>query len=352
MKTKLRDTRYCGVSRKTIESAYPTFYPEMLVRFHHFITERYTIHLRKDILQQPPPWTKDRILRAYRFTNIFREDDRVSRALIDQVSSNNDLTLEEKILNTFLFRSWNNPRTFQDFGGPWSAEEIYDGLTLKEKVRPLYRELSKAEPDRKWWTSAYNQGGTKRVWGCPGIDGSGDRELDIPLRVFHIGPWLLQENTVSRLLEATYQSQAYEIIQQQRGFANFMAYQIFVDLTYIKDFPFSENEFVVAGPGCKWGLDMLFSDLDWMSYEEALFWLRDNINDLFQELYKGHKIKEPWLPNTFFIDRKSYDRHLNVMSLENCFCEFSKYIRAYRNVGRPRCRYRPGQSPYVKKGDK
>ena len=100
-----------------------------------------------------------------------------------------------------------------------------------------------------------------------------------------------------------------------RGFADFLAYQVFVDLTYIEDFPFSENEFVIAGPGCKRGMDKLFIDRDDMTYEECLFWLRDRFDKLMS-----------WL------DRKGHWP-------ENCFCEFSKYMKALDGTGRPKVRY-------------
>lgn len=353
MQTKPRDVKYCGVNAKKIKKAEPYLHEENTAHLLHFIVERYRIHVKKDILKKPRPWTNDPILQSYKFTNVFREDDRVSRALIELVSTNKQLTLEEKILNTFLLRSWNNPDTFTDFGGPWTAKEIYNGLDLKERVRPLYHRLLKADPDRKWWSSAYNQGGVKSVWKFPSGNGhimGADKndikstpgyESDIPLRVFHIGPCLKEKNIVERLLKADNQKQAYEIIREVPGCAEFMAYQIFVDLAYIKEFPFSENEFVIAGPGCKRGLDYLFTDYGGLTYEESLFWLRDNIDEYFIALQHGDYAKHDWDPEKLFKRRPEGDRCLNIMALENCFCELSKYLRAYYGTGRPRKHYTP-----------
>ena len=358
MKTKPRDVPYCGVRQKKIQKAQPYLNEENTAHLMNFIVERYRIHVRKDILGKPRPWTDDPVLDKYKFTNVFREDDRVSRALIELVSTNPDLTFEDKVLNTFLLRSWNNPNTFTDFGGPWSAEQIYDGLTLKEQVRPIYKELLKQDPDRKWWSSAYNQGGTKYAWKFP--DGEGfsrapseeqgktfkDYEPDIPLRVFHIGPWLKEKKIFKRLVKAKDQKQVYDIIREIRGFASFLAYQVFVDLTYIEEFPFSENEFTIAGPGCKRGLDCIFDDYDGMTHEEALFFLRDNIDEYFIALQAGDYAKYPWNPEKLFKHRPVEDRHLNVMCLENCFCELSKYIKAVKGTGRPRNKYAPTKEPW------
>lgn len=350
MRTRKKDVKYCGVDAGKIMGANPKLNPEMFDLFVHYFTERHLIYKRKELEGKPRPWTKDPILQQYKFTNVFRENDRVSRQIIQMVSLNDDLTLEDKVANTFLIRSWNNPSTFKDLGGPWTAREIYSPK-LKEKVRPLYNRLLQENPERKWWSSAYNQGGTKYAWKFP--DGEGfsrapseeegrkykDYEPDIPLRVFHIGPWLKQQQVFKHIMQAENQMEVYDIIRGLRGFAEFLAYQVFVDLTYIPDFPFSENEFVICGPGCKRGMDILFEDYDYLTHEEALFWLRDNIEDMCRFGYANGSMKNPYTPKALFNDRAPYDRKLNIMALENCFCEFQKYHRTFTGKSRPRVKY-------------
>ena len=225
--------------------------------------------------------------------------------------------------------------------------------------------------NRLWYNNAYNQGGTKCAWKFAdgnkksrpykfgndlelGDDKYADYEHDIPLRPFHVGVWLGEDHIVDRLLKAKDQQEAFDIIKSIRGFADFLAYQVFVDLSYIPDFPFSENEFVVAGPGCKRGLDYIFLDKDGMTYEECIFWLRNHINGGFEGGYSlfnnselddvcdshGWKIVE-YKPNKLFEDLPEYDRCMNVMSIENCMCELSKYIKAVDGTGRPRNKYKP-----------
>lgn len=341
MRNKVKDTLYCGVSEYRISHASPKIDMENLQHLRNFIARRYKIRLRKDVLGKPAPWTKDPVLQRFKFTNVRREHDRVTRELIQQVSHNDMLGLLDKVYNTFLFRAWNNPDTFRDLGGPWEWQAI-EGIDLKERVRPLYHKLQLENPDRKWWSAAYNQGGTKYAWKFPDGEGFGrakkevdaqkypDWERDIPLRVFHLGPWLEKLGIFPRIMEADDQQTVFNIIQELRGFKTFLAYQVFVDLTYIEEFPFSENEFTVAGPGCRKGIDLVFKDKDGMSYEECIFWLRDNAHLLqldFRDL---------------FHDLPEYDQCINVMSLENCFCELSKYIRTVNGTGRPKVRY-PGE---------
>lgn len=339
MRTKRRDTMYCGCDAGKIYSAVPSLNFQNMQLLHQYIVNRYAVHVKKDVKGENPPWTSDKVIQDYRFCNVFREDDRVSRELIKQVSTNPYLTLEEKVLNTVLFRAWNNPRTFKDFGGPWCAEDIYNP-ELKEAVRPVYMQLKKQDQKRKWFNAAFNQGGLKYSLKFP--DGTGmrthetdeitrdDFEPEMPLRIFHLGPAL--KPLWPRIAAAKDQKEVYDILQELPGFASFYAYQVFVDLTYIKEFPFSENEFVIAGPGCIRGLNYIFDTYDDLSYEEALFWLRDNIDAYFTATTE-------WNPNKLFSDRLPSDRCLNVMALENCMCELSKYIKAVTGRGRPKERY-------------
>lgn len=367
MKTKKRDKLYCGVRKEVIENADPELNWENVYHFKRFVHDRYIIHKRKDVKGLPAPWTTNPTLREFKFTNVRREHDRQTRYLIENISTNDSLSLEDKIVNSFLFRSWNNWSTLRDFGFPYAAEELYDP-ELKERIRPLYRKLNEENPNRLWYNNAYNQGGTKHAWKFPAGDGYqraykeseakkySDWEADLPLRPFHVGVWLGQQKVVERLLACTNQQEAFETIKSVRGFADFLAYQVFVDLTYIKDFPFSENEFVVAGPGCKRGLDFIFKDKDGMSYEEAIFWLRDRINFMEYSLFNADELDEwcadnerlnvRYKPEKLFSDLSEYDRCMNVMSIENCMCELSKYIKAVNGTGRPRNKYKPYQESY------
>lgn len=358
MKTKPNDKQYCGVNRNKIKAADPILSEPNMAHFLTFIQQRYLIHIRKDIKKLPQPWTNNHILDKYRFTNVRREHDYQTRMLIQHITSNSRLTLEEKIVNVFMFRAWNNVETFLDFGFPMSEEKVYNPMT-KERYRKHYYKLAKQNPERKWWSSAYNQGGTKAAWKFPAGDGyqraykesdaakHDDWEKDIPLRPFHIGPWLDAQNIVGQLINAADQQDAFEIIKTVRGFSDFLAYQVFVDLTYIEDFPFSENEFVVAGPGCKKGLDLVFKSYGGLSHAEAIFWLRDNFKEAAEELYYKGIIGILWNPETLFRDLSKEDRCMNVMSLENCLCEISKYIRAVEGTGGPRNRYKPSRRSCV-----
>src|SRR6516165_11702084 len=82
-------------------------------RFIAFIHEREQIRLRREQGDQWP-WTSDRILQSYRFTNIHREDDRVSKhyqKTIRQRYEHDAIVVPA----TVLYRWFNRPSTCDMF---------------------------------------------------------------------------------------------------------------------------------------------------------------------------------------------------------------------------------------------
>ena len=203
-----------------------------------------------------------------------------------------------------------------------------------EQYRHLFEEAISADPHRVFFTGAFNTGGLKRAlkWYLPKDTPDNSMEM----RVMSFVKYLLNSTMIDDIKAAKTQQEVFKTLSSCMGIGEFLGYQMFVDMTYIPEFPFSENEFTVAGPGCKIGLDYLFEDKDKMTYEECIFWVRDNLERLFNEvLGKG------WDCKKIFWDLPEEDRCFNVMSLENCFCELSKYIRAKTETGRPRKKYKP-----------
>lgn len=61
--------------------SYPHFDPEMVEIVIHWVRERERVRMRKEA-GDPWPWTADPLLREWRFCNVRRSDDRVSRELL------------------------------------------------------------------------------------------------------------------------------------------------------------------------------------------------------------------------------------------------------------------------------
>lgn len=327
MKNKPADTLYCGVNQKRIKKAQPVLNERNLLYLYNFIKRRYVIHLRKDVLKKDPPWTNDEVLKDFRFTNIRREHDRETKWVIEHITSNPELSYEDKLLNVILFRLYNKHETAELISMPFKFSETPDWNP--EWYRSLFEAALVDDPKRVFFTAAFHTVGMKNT--LRAVTG----EDYAPMRILKFIKILQQEGMTDDIKACANQKEVYETLTNYNGIGRFLAYQFYVDMTYIAEFPFSENEFTVAGPGCIMGLNYLFEDRDGMSYEECLFWLRDNLDRLFVE-----QLGKDWDAKKVFWDLPEHDRCFNVMSLENCFCELSKYIRAKDGTGRPRKRYR------------
>lgn len=336
MRNKPCDVMYCGVRKSVIHKAKPQINTRNLLYLYNFITRRYTIHLRKDVLRKEPPWTKDQVLREYRFTNVRREHDRETKWLIRNIAANDRLCYEDKLLNCVLFRLYNKHETAELLSMPIEFYGKYNGEWDPEWYRSLFEAALVEDSKRVFFTGAFITGGLKRAlkWYLPKDDPKNSMEM----RMLWFMKTLIDQDAVGAIESCKNQEEVFTVLSGFNGAGDFLAYQMFVDMTYIKEFPFSENEFTIAGPGCRMGLDYLFENRDGMSYEECLFWLRDNLGGLFRD-----NLGKDWDPKKLFWDLPEEDRCLNVMSLENCFCELSKYIRAKAGTGRPRQKYRPSK---------
>lgn len=330
MNNKPADVPYCGVRKNYLNMVNPKLNQRNLLYLYNFITRRYSIHLRKDVLKEAPPWTKDKVLKEFRFTNVRREHDRETKWLIEHVTDNHELCYEDKLLNCILFRLYNKHETAELISMPIAFFGQYKGKWDPEWYRSLFEAAIKEDPKRVFFTAAFHTVGMKLT--LQKVTG----EEYAPMRILKFMAILVKDGFTSKLRECKDQKAVFDAITSYDGIGGFLGYQVFVDMTYIKEFPFSENEFTVAGPGCVMGLNYLFEDRDGMTYEECLFWLRDNLDRLFKEV-----LKRNWDPKRLFWDLPEEDQCFNVMSLENCFCELSKYIRAKDGTGRPRKKYKP-----------
>lgn len=302
---KPRDILYCGVDKEKILSAKPVINGDNLKLLNYWINERDSIRIKKNS-GFPAPWTDDKILMKYRFCNVRRENDRESQWLIDNIVNNDSLSYDNKLLDIILFRLINKSQTTEIFGLINFSSIDYSGIS---KILDDYK---KVNPYYVFFSNAFFTSGPKTI-----SNKLFGKNYDMVIKMIMLVEYYKNLGIINKVINSKSQLEVYHSLISLPGIGSFLAYQIFVDFTYIDDFPFSEEEFTIAGPGCISGLKLLFSDFDDLSYEELLFWLRDKI-----KLLDGN------------------NSPLSVMSLENCMCEFSKYWRAKNNLGRPRILYK------------
>jgi hypothetical protein len=373
MKTTEYDIPYCGVDVTKIESATPSFNEEVLRYHHNYIFERHKIYKKKEIYKLPRPWTKDPIFNKYRFTNVRRELDRESKWLIKHICENDELTLKQKILNCILFRTYNKSSTSEIIKQPILN---LDSLTEEDfnYYRNIFIDYANKYPKYVFFTAAFLTSGLKKSWVFYGVgdntlisnklpvvvitdkgdkietDYANARELcanntgylienweeNMPTRMLRLVS-AIEPSKIDDIISANSQQEIFDMLRSIKGVSNFLSYQMFVDFTYIPGFKFSENEFTISGPGCSQGISYLFEDKSGMNDEECIFWVRDNMVN--EWVKRGLETDL----DSLFDHLPKEDRCLNVMMLENSFCELSKYTKAITGKGRPKQRFKSQQ---------
>lgn len=367
MKDKALDIPYCGVREDKIKTARPVISPFHRRLSYKWMEERYKIHVRKDVQRLPAPWTDDAILRQVKFCNVRREHDRQSLNLINNIVNNDALGMADKMFNCVLFRMFNLWDPIQAIGGAMTINEF-----AKIDLDVTRERLQKFEANGgKVFTNAFNTGGLKQCLAFPElvVNHKEQRFGGMMVKVHRVGQGvvdeldykvakkLVEENPgeytiegwepympmrvirslkafvnkhpdyFERLLDCESPDEVYQAMYDEiEGLGPFLAYQIWVDFTYIPEYPFSENHFTIAGPGCRAGIDLLFMSKDGMTHEECIFWLRDHQDEVYGEF--------GYVRDKFWSAEAPEDQCMNVMQLENMFCELSKYTRCVEAVQR------------------
>lgn len=262
----------------------------------HWITERELIRAKKDS-KAPKPWTKDPILRDYKFCNVKREDDRVTKWVFENwlYPHNDHINVAFAMC---VARHFNWPDTLEVIGFPHE----WDHVEIKRKLKD-YRDNQK----KKVYTGAYT------VSTCGRAMDKVDYSIDVVLTpLFHT----LRAPEQGERLE-TYWNE----ILKHEGFASFMAGQVVADLKFIR--PLSDasdwNTWAPLGPGSIRGLNRFFG------------------RPITYNVRQGQGLDE--LRQIQAIIKAELNLDLPVHNVQNCMCEFDKYIRLRDEGGKVRSKY-------------
>jgi len=262
--------------------------------FNRFMVERHNIFIRKEINNEPYPWSDDAILTDYSFCNVYRELDRVTIWIRENwrepYADHPNLPFAMAVA-----RQINWPDTLEEIGFPeeWRPQHVKnimeDRMANKQKV----------------YTGAYMLTGTL---GGTKIEQTVDKILT-PLYANFPCDFSSIENSWRSFLPYA-------------GFSDFMSYEVVTDLRHtkwLKDAP-DIMTWANPGPGAMRGLNRIFGRPLDSKQKKPLF--IQEMRDLLALLNN-----EP-LP-------------LEMRDIEHCLCEFDKYERARLGQGRPRAKYKP-----------
>lgn len=276
--------------------------------------------LAPDLYQ--PPWSADPILAKYRFCNVRRWDDRVSRWLLKHyypAFPSGDVWFAAAVA-----RLVNWPPTLQhllDAGViPQTAEEFFPEA-FAEALEAYHR-----EHPAKTYTGAYMlyAGGRGPFKGV----------IKSAFIAHHLLKGLYENRgpirrALSRMEGKPYLSNVVKALQGCFGISSFMAGQIAADLTYLPDqLGLAPDLLTYApqGPGSLRGLNRV------KGLKLTAPWKQE---DFDRELVALHGLLTG--PGCLACDRFSLTLH----DVQNVLCEYDKYARALYGEGKPRSHYTP-----------
>jgi hypothetical protein len=271
--------------------------------FWRFIDLRYVIYFQR-LRGEPPPWTADPVLSKYKFTNVFRACDRVSqegiRISLDAVSTT---SVEEQFFRILLFKLFNKIETWQALTTALGEEPRLANFDLErydEILEGLRRERVKI------YSAAY-------MMPCPEdykVEGI-LRKHTMHLRMI----WDMLAASIPALLKRAGNLEgAYNVLRNVRMLGPFLAYQLVIDINYGPYLGYRENEFIVPGPGAEEGVLKCFGNPGKRSATDIIR-LVTEYQDILSQVVTG-----TGAPRLF-------GRPLQLIDIQNCFCEIAKYAR-------------------------
>jgi hypothetical protein len=305
-----------------------SFDPAQLERFWRFICERQWIWVRRVQRQQPPPWTDDAVMQAERFTNIYRELDPGTQYVINAILER-DAPAADKIFNTMVYRLIGRAETHQAIGFLSVADFAPD--EMRAALRHIRDDEGKPPFTAAYMVSGYISMGTRD-------------KIDNIVRLFT----LLQMDFAAfyaRLQSATSSEQIYDILRTAHGFGNFLAYQVTVDLLYPLEryggkplLPFTHDDWASAGPGAQRGIKMLLAPEVAADTLAVMRWLRTNQQAEFARLGLDFPYRH---------DHDGNSVPISLANIQNCLCEFHKYVKISNGTGKGRRKFGLATAPRV-----
>lgn len=264
--------------------------------YWRFAAKRQRLFLRR-VTGSPPPWTDDPILERYRFTNVYRASDRVSQFVIRHIIYEGDQSPKEVFFRVMLFKLFNRIET-------WRALVSRVGIPTTDDFHPeSYADLFDARLDRglRVYSAAY-------IVPSPRL--GHHRKHRNHLQLLEL---MLRDRIFDQIADADSLEAVYSVLRTYPSVGPFLGFQFAIDLNYSSFVDFSEMDFIVAGPGATNGIRRCFAHTAGYSNEDVI----RAVSDLRErELHRlGIDFPDLW------------GRRLQLIDLQNLFCEVDKYAR-------------------------
>lgn len=275
-------------------------------RFVKFIIERERIRVRKEQLKLEKPWTKDPILQQFKFCNVRRQDDTVSRWIKEHWL--NPARDEEHLwfaMTIARFVNWPGSLAEMKLPLPWNPRNFLDAME------------DRAERGEKLFTGAY------MIHAGPE---PGKSKADYLVEQVFTPAWKARK-FIAPVKGDTLASFAARL-STLRDFGSFMTGQVVADTKYGSVLAKASDwaTWAISGPGSRRGLNrVLGKDVDSPWKEDVWFEWLSRVAGIVQRKCEHEKV---------YINE--------AQDVQNCLCEFDKYERVRLGQGRPRSTY-PGR---------
>ena len=272
-----------------------------------FVNERELIRKNKEAGIQP--YTQNEILNKYRFCNVRRKDDRVTRWLLQHYYTNN---IGDVWFKAMIARLINWPPTLKYLlekdAIPHRVEEFDVDYFIEclEKLK---------EKNIKMFSSAYVVYPTR-------LEGTKSQNMSTHI----IAPLSKKAEDIRAAIEANSIELVTDTLATCFGIKTFIAGQVSADLTYIMGQLLTAKDlytYAPKGPGSQRGLNRLHERYLRATFIKNQF--TDELIDARDRLITSNRELED----------------LTLHDVQNVMCEFDKYLRVKFNEGKPKQTYKP-----------
>jgi hypothetical protein len=259
-----------------------------LDRLMYWVRERESVRRKKE-LGLPRPWTDDEILGTYRFTNVRRMDDKVSKWLLtnwyrpyrDHANMVSAVALARLINNPDVL-SFLEPWVFLDGGPNWRGVET-TAKTMRNEGRTIFN-------------AAYMVRGGRK---------GGDKVHEVVYD--YVRPIADLPDGGNELVHPVSMEETWKAVRSRYGFGSFMAGQVVADLRHALSGSWRDKRvWAPRGPGSMRGLNRLHGR-DPKTPVDAARWA-----DEFGALLEVFAQELP----------PDLTKRLEAMDYQNCLCEF------------------------------
>ena len=263
----------------------------LIEEFIAFIIARHQIYLTRE-RGEPKPWTNDPVLNSYRFCNIYRELDTVTK---------------------WIRRNWREPH--QHHPDLWFAMVVARLVNWPPSLKALGFPLPWSPVQFKKVMAWRKKTGAKVFTGAYMIHAGPSSGSKADYLAQEVLSPMWEERDKIQPCERDTLASFHARLMTCKDMGSFMAAQVVADIKYTGILETARDWFTWAasGPGSKRGLNVVCgNDDDNQPWNEAM-WLQ-----VLQEVqYEVNKqLPEGW-------------QKLHAQDIQNCLCEFYKYTRGY-----------------------